>query len=302
MANLEYVRVSADGTQIIVRDDTGREFALPMDDRLAAALIPRTSPLAGPGALTPREIQARIRAGADVAGLAAQTGTSQDASWRLRYRFFRSEHTLRRRTGTSQERIMAFAVPILQERAHIAVRARSTLVRRASGVGSLDDIIVGRLQPLGVTLLETHWDARRLDDGRWEVRLSYDTKEGGRVATWLFDAKAVVVSPIDDEAHWLMGEPPPAPVRVRESATRPTLPVFKTLESPEDAPRDNVLPMKRRDTEPVRVVDEPQDLETHDIEPAATDPVEPPKPNTGKGRRPIPSWDEILFGAPTDDD
>ena len=276
MANLEYVRVSADGTQIIVRDDTGREFALPMDDRLAAALIPRTSPLAA-GALTPREIQARIRAGADVAGLAAQT-------------------------GTSQERIMAFAVPILQERAHIAVRARSTLVRRASGVGSLDDIIVGRLQPLGVTLLETHWDARRLDDGRWEVRLSYDTKEGGRVATWLFDAKAVVVSPIDDEAHWLMGEPPPAPVRVRESATRPTLPVFKTVESSEDALRDNVLPMKRRDTEPVRVVDEAQELDTDDIDPTATDPVEPPKPNTGKGRRPIPSWDEILFGAPTDDD
>jgi hypothetical protein len=277
VANLEYVRVSADGTQIIVRDDTGREFALPMDDRLAAALIPRTSPLAGPGALTPREIQARIRAGADVAGLAAQT-------------------------GTSQERIMAFAVPILQERAHIAVRARSTLVRRASGVGSLDDIIVGRLQPLGVTLLETHWDARRLDDGRWEVRLSYDTKEGGRVATWLFDAKAVVVSPIDDEAHWLMGEPPPAPVRVRESATRPTLPVFKTVESSEDALRDNVLPMKRRDTEPVRLVDEAQELDTDDIDPTATDPVEPPKPNTGKGRRPIPSWDEILFGAPTDDD
>lgn len=277
MANLEYVRVSADGTQIIVRDDTGREFGLPMDDRLAAALIPRTSPLAGPGALTPREIQARIRAGADVAGLASQT-------------------------GTSQERIMAFAVPILQERAHIAVRARSTLVRRASGVGSLDDVIVGRLQPLGVTLLETHWDARRLDDGRWEVRLSYDTKEGGRVATWLFDAKAAVVSPLDDEAHWLMGEPPAAPVRVRESATRPTLPVFKTLESPEDAPRDNVLPMKRRDTEPVRVVDEDQDPETDDIDAAATDPVEPPKPNTGKGRRPIPSWDEILFGAPTDDD
>lgn len=264
MASLEYVRISADGTQIIVRDGNGREFGLPMDDRLAAALIPRTSPLAGPGALTPREIQARIRAGADVAGLAEQT-------------------------GTPEARIMAFAVPILQERAHIAVRARGTLVRRASGVGTLDDIVVGRLQPLGVTLIETHWDARRLDDGRWEVRLAYDTKEGGRTATWLFDAKAAVISPLDDEAHWLMGEPPAPAARVREAATRPTLPVFKTVEAtPADA--DNVVPMKRRDTAPVTG------------EPEEVSPAEPAKPGATKGRRPIPSWDEILFGAPTDED
>lgn len=274
MANLEYVRISADGTQIVVRDEHGREFALSMDDRLAAALIPRTSPLDSPGALTPREIQARIRAGADVAGLAAQT-------------------------GTSEERIMAFAVPILQERAHIAVRARGTLVRRASGVGTLDDIIVGRLQPLGVTLVETHWDARRLDDGRWEVRLQYDTKEGGRVATWLFDAKAAVVSPLDDEAHWLMGEPPAAPVRVRDSATRPTLPVFHKVEEPVD----NVVPMKRRDTGPVELVADEDDIEPDDDPtPRPVKTPEQTKPSGSKGRRPIPSWDEILFGAPTDED
>lgn len=267
VANLEYVRISTDGTQIVVRDDSGREFALSMDDRLAAALIPRSSPLAGPGALTPREIQARIRAGADVKGLAEQT-------------------------GTPEERIMAFAVPILQERAHIAVRARATLVRRASGVGTLDDIIVGRLQPLGVTLIDTHWDARRLDDGRWEIRLSYDTKEGGRIATWLFDAKAAVVSPLDDEAHWLMGEPPAAPVRVREAATRPTLPVFHKVEEPVD----NVVPMKRRDTAPV------QPVEDQEPNPAPGTPRAPETTKSPKGKRPIPSWDEILFGTPVDDD
>lgn len=266
MASLEFVRISQDGTQIIVRDDRGHEFGLSMDDRLAAALIPRTSPAAGPGALTPREIQARIRAGADVASLAEQTGTPED-------------------------RIMAFAVPILQERAHIAVRARGTLVRRASGVGTLDDIIVNRLQPLGVTLVETHWDARRLDDGRWEIRLSYDTAEGGRIATWMFDAKAAVITPIDDEAHWLMGEPAVAATRVRETATRPTLPVFKTVEAPV---ADNVVPMKRRDTAPV-------DLPTSDDVDASPQP-EATKPASPKGRRPIPSWDEILFGAPTDED
>lgn len=263
MAELEFVRVSADGTQIIVRDEHGRESALPMDDRLATALIPRTSPVAGPGALSPREIQARIRAGADVQGLADQTGTPVD-------------------------RIMAFAVPILQERAHIASRARGTLVRRASGVGTLEDVIVGRLSPLGITLVETHWDSRRLDDGRWEIRLSYDTREGGRVAAWLFDAKASVVTPIDDEAHWLMGEPASVPQPAREVPTKPTLPMFRKLEEPA---ADNVVPMKRRE-------DTPSSSSAED----APGDEEPTRGGSSKGRKSVPSWDEILFGAPTDDE
>lgn len=263
MANLEFIRVSADGTQIIVRDEQGQELALSMDDRLAAALIPRSSPAAGPGALSPREIQARIRAGADVASLAHQT-------------------------GTPEERIMAFAVPILQERAHIAARARATLVRQGSAMAALEDVITARLQPLGIALLETHWDARRLDDGRWEVRLAYDTVEGGRVATWTFDAKAAVIAPADDEAHWLMGTPASPTPRVQESATRPTLPVFKTVE---EAP-DNVVPMKRRDA-------------GNEAEASETDEAEsrhPSRSNSPRGRRPVPSWDEILFGAPTDEE
>ncbi len=254
MAALEFVRVSADGTRIIVRDAQGVESELPMDDRLAAALIPRTSPAAGPGALSPREIQARIRAGADVASLAAQT-------------------------GTPEERIMAFAVPILQERAHIATRARETLVRRASGVGPLGDIVQDRLVPLGVDLAAATWDARRLDDGTWEVSLTYASQEGARRATWRFDARAAVVSPIDDEAHWLLGEPP---VVAPESdiVAKPTLPVFRTVQGPVD----NVVPMKRRDDEDEFAPEEPQ------------------PPRGGRRRKPVPSWDEILFGAPTDTD
>ena len=216
-------------------------------------LIPRPNMADGPGSMSPREIQTRIRAGADVHALAAES-------------------------GTSLERIMAFAVPILQERSHIATRARATLVRRAAGVGALEDIVTARLQPLGVTSLDTEWDARRLDDGRWEVHLSYPTKEGPRVATWLFDAKSSVLSPLDDEAHWLLGEPVGSPAPVTEHAThqtRPTLPMFRKVEG------DNVVPMKRRE----------ERAEDDDGEPTRKSP----------GRKPVPSWDEILFGSPTDE-
>ena len=285
MTSLEFVRISNDGTQIIVRDAHGKESALPMDDRIAAALIPRTSPTAGPDALSPREIQARIRAGADV-------------------------RTLAETTGTPFERIMAFAVPILQERAHIAVRARGTLVRRASGVGTLDDIVVTRLQPLGVTSNEVHWDSRRLDDGRWEIKLTYDTNEGGRVATWLFDSKASVISPNDDEAHWLLGEPPAAASRVRETLTKPTIPVFQPTEEP--AAPDNVVSFNRVreerviEPEPVIDVDDPVDEFTPDeipVDDIVDEEPQPPTPSPKKsGRKSIPSWDEILFGSPGTDD
>lgn len=290
MSALEFVRISADGTHIIVRDQHGTESELPMDDRVAAALIPRSSPAAGPDALSPREIQARIRAGADV-------------------------NTLADTTGTPLSRIMAFAVPILQERAHIASRARATLVRRASGVGTLDDIVITRLQPLGVTAAELHWDARRQDDGRWEVKLTYDTNEGGRVATWVFDNKAAVVAPNDDEAHWLLGEPPAAAVRVRETLTKPTIPVFQRTDEPAPAP-DNVVSITRvreeRATEPPI---EPEDVgfepdvpPVDEMEPETptvfddTEPSPAPTPSKKSGRKSIPSWDEILFGSPSDDE
>ena len=290
MTSLEFVRISHDGTQIIVRDAHGKESALPMDDRIAAALIPRTSPVAGPDALSPRDIQARIRSGADVRTLAETTGTPLD-------------------------RIMAFAVPILQERAHIAVRARGTLVRRASGVGSLDDIVIARLQPLGVTASEAHWDSRRLDDGRWEIKLTYDTNEGGRVATWLFDSKANVISPNDDEAHWLLGEPPAAASRVRETLTKPTIPVFHPTE--EVTTPDNVVAFNRvREERPVDVepIDEivaiddpveafePDDIPVDDIIDETPEPPTPTPSPKKSGRKSIPSWDEILFGSPSSDD
>lgn len=283
MASLEFVRISHDGMQIIVRDEHGRESALPMDDRIAAAMIPRTSPTAGPDALSPREIQSRIRAGADVRTLAETTGTSLD-------------------------RIMAFAVPILQERAHIAVRARGTLIRRASGVGTLDDIVIARLQPLGVTAAEAHWDSHRLDDGRWLIKLTYDTNEGGRTATWLFDSKANVLSPNDDEAHWLLGEPPAAAARVRDTLTKPTIPVFQKTEAA--AAPDNVVSFSKareeRSSEPVEPelddpVEEfmPDELPSDDF--VDETPPQAPKPRKGQ-RKSIPSWDEILFGSPGSDD
>ena len=181
------------------------------------------------------------------------------------------------------------------------VRARGTLIRRASGVGTLDDIVVARLQPLGVTTAEAHWDSRRLDDGRWEIKLTYDTNEGGRTATWLFDSKANVISPNDDEAHWLLGEPPAAASRVRDTVTKPTIPVINKTEEPPTP--DNVVSFTKAreeriveavEPEPVVEIDDPVDDFTPDELPSDDivdeEPPEDPSPKPRKGqRKSIPS-------------
>lgn len=320
VAALEFVRVTPDGTGIVLRDAAGNESTVPMDERLLSALMPRElSAVDDQHHLSPREIQARVRAGADPRALAEQA-------------------------GMPLSKVMSFAQPILQERAHVAVRARATTVRRASGAGTIDDIVTTRLQPLGVSDLDLTWDARRLDDGRWQVRLSYDTAEGARLATWLFDMRAAVISPVDDEAHWLMGEPVAPVSRTQATVTRPTLPVFLNTEEKGSTETNNVYSLHRNreavedlidvvdalddatdfedasidevfaadtttdvaDVEPAPAADEPmEDISTPPAEPDSV--TEEPAADTPmrrgnrRGRKSIPSWDEILFGPNGDE-
>ena len=162
--------------------------------------------------------------------------------------------------------------------------------------------------------IDSDFGRMQLDDGRWEIKLTYDTNEGGRTATWLFDSKANVISPNDDEAHWLLGEPPVAASRVRDTVTKPTIPVFNKTEEPPTP--DNVVSFTKAreeriveavEPEPVVEIDDPVDDFTPDELPSDDivdeEPPEDPSPKPRKGqRKSIPSWDEILFGSPGSDD
>lgn len=123
--------------------------------------------------LSPKEIQARIRAGASPEELADET-------------------------GVDLERIERFAGPPLAERAWACDQARGTVLRRDGGEESLDALVAARSAADGVDPESVSWDAWRREDGRWSIVVAYRGDE--RLATWVFDPHSRSVHPEDETA------------------------------------------------------------------------------------------------------
>ena len=135
-------------------------------------------------ALTPREIQLRIRSGASVAEVAEDT-------------------------GMEIERIEAFAGPVLAEREHVAQSAQTATVRRRGEAGThrrLGDLIGQRLRSRGIDADAIEWDAWRQPDLKWRLlgRLALDVES--RSAEFIFDTKARICVAHNSDARWMIGE------------------------------------------------------------------------------------------------
>jgi len=200
------VGLSQDGRSLLVATPSGEEFAIPVDDRLHAALRgdrPRLGQLEieMDNALGPRDIQARIRA-----------GQSLDEVGRV--------------AGLPLDRVERFAAPVLAEREHVARVAMSSSVRRrgeTSGHRMLRLAVDERLQKRGVDIDTVDWDAYRQENGRWTVTARYSSGEAQRSAVFSFDLQGRFSVPDNDEARWLVGEQSslkgPQPGRRRPVAT-----------------------------------------------------------------------------------
>ncbi|GAA1565479.1 hypothetical protein GCM10009804_22700 [Kribbella hippodromi] len=208
MREARLVGLSQDGQQLVLAmAETGEEFAVPVDDRLRAALRGDRARLGQleiqmESALRPRDIQARIRAGESPEAVAAVA-------------------------QMPMERVMAFAGPVLAERDHIANLAQRASVRRRGGgdapTRNLGAWVTDRLRTRQVDPASAEWDAWRREDGRWAVRVSYFVEseveaeqKDEKIAMFAYDAPGRYAVPDDDEARWLVGEQPqvvPAPVQ-----------------------------------------------------------------------------------------
>lgn len=192
MRILKLVGLSEDGKELVLTDaDTGDDFAVPMDERLRAAVVHDRVrlgqlELAFSSNLRPKEIQARVRAGESTEQVAAAA-------------------------GIPVERALRFAAPVLAEREHIATQARRSVLRRpgAESPKALAEAVAERLNQRGVPPTELAWDAWRRDDGKWTVSASYRSGERARRALFVYDPLSRVVLPSDDESRWLAGEPGP---------------------------------------------------------------------------------------------
>ncbi|MBB5937595.1 hypothetical protein FHS42_004676 [Streptomyces zagrosensis] len=216
MPELRVVAVSNDGTRLVLKAADSTEYTLPIDERLRAAVRNDRARLGQieievESHLRPRDIQARIRAGASAEEVAQQA-------------------------GIPVERVRRFEGPVLAERAFMAERARKTPVRRpGENTGpQLGESVTDRLLVRGAEKEATQWDSWRRDDGTWEVLLVYRVAGETHTASWTYDPPRRLVQAVDDEARSLIGESDDTP--------EPSFPfVPRIARLPRDRPLDRAL-------------------------------------------------------------
>ena len=175
MRDASFVGLTADGQWLIVERD-GEHLRVPVDDALRAAVRdygPENGgvqmPMPLQTAVSPREVQHRIRAGESAAQIAKSS-------------------------GVAVELIARFEGPVLDERRWQAERARATVVDGTS----LEERFALATNDEGGNG-PTAWDAWvDSEDGGWRVRaISPD----GRAAVWTWDAHTTKLRPRDDLAR-----------------------------------------------------------------------------------------------------
>lgn len=230
MPELRVVAVSNDGTRLVLKAADSTEYTLPIDERLRAAVRNDRARLGQieievESHLRPRDIQARIRAGASAEEVAQMA-------------------------GIPVERVRRFEGPVLAERAFMAERARKTPVRRQGETTGpqLGEAVAERLLLRGAEKDTVLWDSWRRDDGTWEVLLVYRVAGEPHSASWTYDPPRRLVQAVDDEARALIGETTQAQAQAQEPSF-PFVPRIARL--PRDRPLDRALdrPTERQDRE-----------------------------------------------------
>jgi len=133
--------------------------------------------------LSPKEIQAKIRAGASVEQVATAS-------------------------GSDIARVRRFAHPVLLERARAAELATAAHPMLADGpaVLTLLETVSTALVARGLEPDRLSWDAWRNEDGRWTVQLAWKVGRSDNIAHFCFSpgAHGGTVTAIDDAASELV--------------------------------------------------------------------------------------------------
>ncbi|WP_324650921.1 septation protein SepH [Georgenia sp. H159] len=181
MLELELVGLHSDGEHLTLAGPDGQRYRLPVDDALRAAVRrdrPQLEQIRAGGGLRPKEIQARIRAGA----------TAQDVA---------------EAAGLPVEHVQRYEGPVLAERNWVVDQARRFTVGRAEDSPPLGDLVLDRLATRGVREPDISWDAVRNLDRPWELIARFAAGDRRREARWEVDMTARTTHAVDDEARWL---------------------------------------------------------------------------------------------------
>ena len=211
MAELRFLGLSPDGSHLLLADSRGRKHTVGVDARLMAAMRLDGSPtgqreIALNSSFSPREVQARLRAGATVADLADEY-------------------------GVDTARVERFAGPPMADRAYATDQARATVVASSVGERNLETVVNIAVEPDSPD--DIQWDAWLREDGRWQILTSYPLGALDQVATWIFDPHDRTVSADDDTAREILdGHHRPTSIGLVETVT-------PVVETPIQLPADS---------------------------------------------------------------
>lgn len=196
MRELHVVALSEDGRHLVLGPSkTKGSHRVRLDARLLAAVRGEL------GAehdhdLSPKEIQARLRAG-------------------------ESAEQIARSAGMALTRVERFAGPVAGEMARVVEQAREAFVvrgRLGRSAVPLGKAVAAALAPDPGT-----WTTYRADDGRWRVQVAWTARGRARTAAWWFDPHTRLLDAVDPASAALghVGDQPAAPRRTASKPARP---------------------------------------------------------------------------------
>lgn len=267
---LRALGLSEDGDQLVLAGDDGQRFCVPVDDRLRTIVRGNAGRLGQQevrleSALSPRDMQARLRAGA----------TAEDVA---------------KAAGIPLERVTTYEIPVIAERRRVVTEARAARLSHWADEPRrpLGELVDDRLAVAGIPPHDCVWDSWRRPDGTWMVHVTYQAGGEDHRANWTWDPTGRRIRPFDAEAETLVAPPARAvaPERQPEPVVvlPPSIPELSLVTPPE---------------EPAAEHTEPADPAL--VEPAPTEPAQPAasgqRSQNRRGRAAVPSWDDIVFGT-----
>lgn len=223
MRELHVVALSSDGKHLVVTPTKGSlkgAYLVPVNARLRKALNGELNPKPKPepeptqepakavhakpaaeSKLTPREIQARLRAG-------------------------QTPERVARAAGVPVDRVTRFSGPVLSERALVIDAARDATLTRArlgASAAPLGPSVEANLKAKGGTApAADDWTAFRRPDGSWVVALTTTNRGKARRAEWTWQPATKTLTAMDPYAATLGHVDRPIPRPRRAGAPRAT--------------------------------------------------------------------------------
>lgn len=329
--------IGVESGALLLATDGGTEFRLPVTASLTSQ-VRQANPDAGPQKrVSPKDVQARIRGGADAAEVAAAL-------------------------DVDVEYVRRFEGPVLAERAFVLDAARRVPVTPsdAEAPDTFGEAIEAKLESGDATGVA--WASWKNAEQGWQVRVRYTASEVEHDAQWLFDPKTSTLTPDNGDAHRLshtddegiaprlravendhhdadgtrfdsgafrveQTEDAPTP-EVQERPLRAPLPRIGAApveeRSPGNETADLLEALRRRRGEreaasftehqdeprgtsisvvdvPLQGWDSPASAPERDDRPASAPEGDGRPERKKRNRRSMPSWDEIVFGTRPED-